>query len=129
MNANIWETPAEDWQHVVNLNLHGCLNGIRCVIPTMISANRPGCVVNTASGAGLMNVAENGGAPYCVAKFGVVLASEALQNDLKKARAPISTHVLCPALVATNFGANTVKTAEGFKDITNGFQRLITKGG
>lgn len=47
---NIWETDENSWKHTLDLNLHGCLNGIRTMIPAMLARKKPGCVVNTASG-------------------------------------------------------------------------------
>lgn len=47
-----------------------------------------------------------------MAKFGVVLLSEVLANDLRNSNAPISAHVLCPMTTNTNFGTNRIH-AEG----------------
>jgi len=111
VSASVWETPAKDWENTLGLNLHGVLNGIRCIIPAMIKGGKPGCIVNTSSGAGVTNLAM-AGAPYTVAKYGVRLLTETLSNDLRRAKVPISAHVLMPMMMATNFGANLLKTEE-----------------
>lgn len=109
VSATVWETPAQDWENTLGLNLHGVLNGIRCIIPAMIKGGKPGCIVNTSSGAGATNLA-GAGAPYTVAKFGVRLLTETLANDLRRVKAPISAHVLMPMMMATNFGVNLLQT-------------------
>merc|ERR1719171_3439629 len=95
----------------MDLNLTGCLHGIRSITPMMLQAKTPGCIVNTASVGGLLNPG-GGGLPYVVAKHGVTLVTESLANDLRRAQASITAHVLCPNRVATNFGTNMAKTAD-----------------
>ena len=87
-------------------------------------------IVNTASLAGLVNAADlGGGSPYIAAKFGVTLISEALANDLRRAKANVSAHVLCPMATATNFGNSALKTDGAGKDIGGGLQKMVTRVG
>ena len=131
-NMNLWETPDDDWQHTLDLNLHGVLHGIREIVPRMLASatvDEPACVVNTASVGGLVNMSERGGAPYGLAKWGVTFLTETLASDLRRAKAPISAHVLCPMAVASNFGNNMVKTSDAKKDPKAGFQRMLERAG
>ena len=111
----IWDIPDDDWQKTLNVNLHGCLNGIRAILPAMVAQKSPGIVVSTASGAGMINMANGGGASYGTAKAGVILAMECCFADLRKVKAPIAAHVLMPMLTNTNIGVNSI-LVDGYKD-------------
>lgn len=84
-----WELSRKDWE---------C--GVRAFVPRMIAGGEAGHIVNTASVAGLVSGAV--GAPYTVAKFGVVALSEHLYFELGRARHNIGVSVLCPGFVNTN---------------------------
>jgi NAD(P)-dependent dehydrogenase (short-subunit alcohol dehydrogenase family) len=91
------ETTLEQWQRVLGVNLMGVVHGIHYFIPRMLRQGRPGHVVNTASLAGLVPVAEL--APYCTSKHAVVGLSESLNAEL----APRGIHVsaVCPGFINT----------------------------
>jgi len=96
----IWQTPAADWDRLLEVNLNGVLHGIRAFVPGMIRHNEPAHIVNTASLAGLVPLP--GAAAYGVSKRAVIALSEALRLELLQANAPIGVSVLCPAAVATS---------------------------
>lgn len=91
------ETTLEDWQKVIAVNLMGVVHGIHAFVPRMLAQGRPGHIVNTASMAGLVAVAEM--APYAASKHAVVGLSESLNAEL----APRGIHVtaLCPGVINT----------------------------
>jgi NAD(P)-dependent dehydrogenase (short-subunit alcohol dehydrogenase family) len=91
MNYEVW-----DW--VMGINVNGVINGIQTFVPRMIEAGNSGHVVNTASGAGLVNAGS--GFLYTTSKYAVVGLSESLRTEL--ARHQIGVSVLCPGPVATN---------------------------
>jgi NAD(P)-dependent dehydrogenase (short-subunit alcohol dehydrogenase family) len=92
------ETTLEEWQRVLAVNLMGVVHGIHCFVPRMLRQGRPAHIVNTASLAGLVPVAEL--APYCTSKHAVVGLSESLNAEL----APRGIHVsaVCPGFVNTS---------------------------
>ena len=95
-----WESPLEEWQWVIGVNLWGVINGVRAFVPRMLKGGDEGHLVNTASVAGL--IAGAGGVSYTTTKFGVVGYSEALYHELAVASAgKIGVSVLCPALTNT----------------------------
>jgi NAD(P)-dependent dehydrogenase (short-subunit alcohol dehydrogenase family) len=102
----IWGSLAEathrDWQWVLGVNLWGVIHGLEAFLPRMISGNRRGHVVNTASMAGL--VATRGLGIYNTSKYAVVGLSETLAKDL--APHGIGVSVLCPMGVATRIRAS-----------------------
>ena len=93
----VQETSLEEWQRVLAVNLMGVVHGIHAFVPRMLGQGRPGHVVNTASMAGLVAVAEM--APYCTSKHAVVGLSESLNAELS----PRGIHVtaLCPGIIDT----------------------------
>lgn len=95
-----WELSLDDWRWVIDVDLWSVINGVRSFVPRMIAGGEEAHIVNTASVAGLLSGAV--GAPYTVAKFGVVALTESLYFELKRAGHPIGASVLCPGFVATN---------------------------
>jgi NAD(P)-dependent dehydrogenase (short-subunit alcohol dehydrogenase family) len=91
------ETTLEEWQRVLGVNLMGVVHGIHYFVPRMLRQGRPGHVVNTASMAGLVALAEM--APYCTSKHAVVGMSESLNAEL----GPRGIHVsaICPGFINT----------------------------
>ncbi len=93
-----WDTPLEDWEWTLGVNLWGAIHGVRTFVPRLV-AQGEGHVVNTASIAGLL--AGGVGAPYNVSKFGVVALSEHLYLSLLDLAPDVGVSVLCPGWVNT----------------------------
>lgn len=93
----IEDTPLEDWQKVLDVNLFGVINGLHAFVPKMIGQGGSAHIVNTASMAGLQ--ASAGMAPYCTSKFGVVGMSISLDAELKEKG--IRVTALCPGVINT----------------------------
>lgn len=91
------ETGPELWDRVVEINLTGVYNGVRCFLEGMRAAGA-GHIVSTSSMAGLLGSAPML-APYSASKFGVVGFSEALRAEF--AEYGIGVSVLCPGGVRT----------------------------
>ena len=90
-------TTLAEWQRVIAVNLMGVIHGIHFFVPRMLEQGRPSHVVNTASLAGLVAVAEM--APYATSKHAVVGLSESLNAELS----PRGIHVsaICPGFINT----------------------------
>ncbi|MCV7088834.1 SDR family oxidoreductase [Mycobacterium interjectum] len=86
----------DDWNDVLDVNLHGVVHGIQAVYPVMIRQGA-GHIVNTASMAGLL--ASPGAVSYTAAKHAVVAISRALR--LEAERHGVSVSVLCPGAIRT----------------------------
>lgn len=93
----------DGWDRMLGINLHGVVNGIQTFVPRMLAEGRRGYVVNTSSGAGIVEA--NTGYLYTTSKFAVVGLSEALHREL--APFGIGVSVLCPGRVATDIVRNT----------------------
>jgi NAD(P)-dependent dehydrogenase (short-subunit alcohol dehydrogenase family) len=90
----------EDWTWVLGVNLWGVIHGVHAFLPILKANKEGGHIVNTASLAGLIGLAELG--PYCVSKHGVVALTETLAQELAQEGSKVGASVLCPGTVATN---------------------------
>jgi NAD(P)-dependent dehydrogenase (short-subunit alcohol dehydrogenase family) len=91
------QTSLEEWQRVLAVNLMGVVHGIHYFVPRMLDQGRPAHIVNTASLAGLVPVAEL--APYCTSKHAVVGLSESLNAELSSRGIHVSA--VCPGFINT----------------------------
>ena len=89
--------PVEEWERVLDINLHSHIWAVRKLLPHMLERGS-GRLVHTASSAGTIGFAML--IPYCVTKFGVVGLCESLASYV--ADRGVGVHVVCPLLVNTN---------------------------
>jgi len=101
----------EDWKRMIDVNIHGVLNGIASVLPGFVS-RKTGHVVNVASvGAHLV---VPGGAVYCATKYAVWAISEGLRQEHDDVRCT----VICPGVTDTELGhdISVPEIAEGLRE-------------
>lgn len=101
----------EEWTRMIDVNIHGVLNGIAAVLPRFV-AQRAGHVINVASiGAHLVVPT---GAVYCATKYAVWAITEGLRQEHDDIRAT----VISPGVVATELGNDITdpQVAEALKD-------------
>jgi 3-hydroxy acid dehydrogenase / malonic semialdehyde reductase len=87
-----------DWETMLNTNVHGLLYVTRAVLPFMI-AQKKGHIVNMGSVAG-KDVYENGNG-YCASKFAVDALNKAMRIDLLKHNIKVTG--INPGAVETEF--------------------------
>ena len=101
----IWESTEKDLKWMLAVNVEGVANGVRSFTPRMLAAaatdaSYEGCIVNTASMAGLVTAPGMG--IYSVSKHAVIAISELLYHDLDLVGSQVTAAVLCPSYVTTN---------------------------
>jgi NAD(P)-dependent dehydrogenase (short-subunit alcohol dehydrogenase family) len=106
MFAPISKTTIDDWEWVLGIDLWGPIYGIKVFLP-LIEQQDEGHINSTSSVAGL--VAGGAAGPYNVAKHGVVALMATLERELRAARSPVRTSVLCPGAVNTEIGRNSME--------------------
>ncbi len=94
-NAPLWDVPAREFNAVVDINVKGVANVIRCFVPEMVQRKR-GVIVNFSSGWGRSVDAEV--APYCATKWAIEGLTLALAAELPSTMAAIP---LNPGIVNT----------------------------
>ena len=95
--GRVLDTPPEDWKWVVDVNLHGVVNGCQAFLPGMIAHGDKAHVINLASASAY--IGSPGIGAYSVTKHGVLGRSEVLDAELQATAVQI--HVLCPGFVPT----------------------------
>jgi 3-hydroxy acid dehydrogenase / malonic semialdehyde reductase len=108
----------DDWEAMLNTNVHGLLYVSRAVIPFMIN-NKKGHIVNMGSVAG-KEVYENGNV-YCASKFAVDALSRSMRIDLLKHGIRVTG--VHPGAVETEFSlvrfkGDTSKAAAAYEGYT-----------
>ena len=93
MFAPISKTSIDDWEWILGIDLWGPIYGIKVFLP-LIEQQDEGHINSTSSVAGL--VAGGAAGPYNVAKHGVVALMATLERELRAAKSPVRTSVLCP---------------------------------
>lgn len=108
----------EEWTRMIDVNIHGVLNGIAAVLPRFI-AQRDGHVINVASiGAHLVVPT---GAVYCATKYAVWAITEGLRQEHDDIRAT----VISPGVVATELG-NDITDPQVADALKNWRQKSLT---
>lgn len=74
------ETPIEDWESLLDINLRTAFLISRAIVPILIRSGG-GAIVHVSGRAGLTGF--GGGAGYCAAKAGVIRLTESLSAELK----------------------------------------------
>ena len=96
VGGEVRDCAIDDWRRVLDVNLHGVINGIDSAYPIMVRQGF-GHIINTASIEGLLPFP--GSASYVASKFGVVGLSNALRIEGEDLGVKVS--VVCPGYVKT----------------------------
>lgn len=92
------DTPLEEWNTILQVNLTGVFLANRAVLPAMIR-QREGDIVNISSTSGRQGRAFDG--PYSASKFGIIGLSESLAEEV--AAQNIRVQTILPDAVQTPF--------------------------
>ncbi len=103
LGATFLETPLEDWDWILPINVMGVVHGCHIFVPAMVKRGSGGHVVNLSSAAGYF--ANPSLAAYSATKFAVRGLSEALRTELRPAG--IGVTAVCPGLINTPITRNS----------------------
>lgn len=98
----LWDTPVENWDRLVDINVNGVFYGIRAFLPRMIAADTPSWVWNLSSIGGVAVVPLQ--APYIMSKHAVLALTECLRLEVELAGHADRIHVqaVLPGAVKSN---------------------------
>jgi NAD(P)-dependent dehydrogenase (short-subunit alcohol dehydrogenase family) len=91
----VLDTAVDEWDRTMAVNLRAIFLLSRMLMPELRA--RRGCIVSTASTAGLRAQHENG--PYCTAKSGVIMFTQALAQEVR--RDGVRVNCICPGAIDT----------------------------
>ena len=96
--------PADDFDHLIDINVKGVANVLRDFLPAMVSRGA-GVVVNFSSGWGRSTSAEV--APYCASKWAIEGLTLALAQELPPGMAavPLNPGIIDTDMLRSAFGA------------------------
>ncbi len=98
----IWETPLDNLEWLMGVNVWGVVYGLHAFTPIMLAQAPADCyIINTASIAGLLTGGDYG--LYNASKHAVVSISETAHLALAQRNANVKISVLCPGFVNTRF--------------------------
>jgi NAD(P)-dependent dehydrogenase (short-subunit alcohol dehydrogenase family) len=103
LGAGFLETPLEDWDWILPINVMGVVHGCHLFVPPMVRRGQGGHVVNLSSAAGFF--ANPSLAAYSTTKFAVLGLSEALRVELRPMG--IGVTAVCPGLINTPITRNS----------------------
>jgi len=103
------EQEPSEWERMLNVNIMGVLNGIRAVLPGMLS-RRHGTIINISSIAGRKTFPNH--AAYCGTKFAVHAISENLRQEV--AMQDVRVITIAPGAAETELLSHT--TDQAIKD-------------
>ncbi|THA70866.1 SDR family oxidoreductase [Streptomyces sp. A0642] len=98
ISGSFLETTAEEWRHVLDVNLWGVIHGCRLFGKQMADRGQGGHIVNTASAAAYQP--SRALPAYSTSKAAVLMLSECLRAEL--AGKSIGVSAICPGIVNTN---------------------------
>lgn len=105
------DTPAEQFDRVLDVNLGGVVNGCRAFARRLVERGTGGHIVNVASAAAYAPL--KGLNAYCTSKAAVYMFSDCLRAELSSAGVGLTT--ICPGPVNTNIVAATEMIAPAGK--------------
>ncbi|MGW2859901.1 SDR family oxidoreductase [Streptomyces sp. NPDC001205] len=103
LSGSFFDTTAEDWKKVLDVNLWGVIHGCRIFGRQMAERGQGGHIVNTASAAAYQP--SRALPAYSTSKAAVLMLSECLRAEL--AGRGIGVSAICPGLVNTNITSTT----------------------
>lgn len=104
-NAPLWETSAEEFSRIVDINIKGPAAMMRHLLPAMLKRGG-GVIVNFSSGWGRCTAADV--APYCATKYAIEGLSMATAQDTggKVAVIPMNPGIIDTDMLRSTFGGS-----------------------
>jgi NADP-dependent 3-hydroxy acid dehydrogenase YdfG len=108
----LWDTPVENWNRLVDININGVFYGIRAFLPHMIAADTPSWLWNLSSIGGVAAVPLQ--TPYIMSKHAVLALTECLRLEVELVGHADRIHV--QAVLPGAVKSNIFESAGGVED-------------
>ncbi len=118
------DTPAEQFDRVLDVNLGGVVNGCRAFARRLVERGTGGHIVNVASMAAYAPLGSL--SAYCTSKAAVYMFSDCLRAELDAAGVGLTT--VCPGVINTNIlSATAFHAPEGKRTVVPGRRAQLEK--
>ena len=118
------DTPRDQWDRVLEVNLGGVVNGCRAFAPRLVERGGGGHIVNIASMASYAPLQSLNA--YCTSKAAVYMFSDCLRAELDSAGIMLTT--ICPSTVNTNIiGSTRFNAPDGLDDVVDTRREQLQK--
>lgn len=118
------DTPAEQFDRVLDVNLGGVVNGCRAFARRLVERGTGGHIVNVASMAAYAPLGSLNA--YCTSKAAVYMFSDCLRAELAAAGVGLTT--VCPGVINTNIvSATAIHAPEGKRTAVPGRRAQLEK--
>lgn len=109
----LWDTPVENWNRVVDVNVNGVFHGVRAFLPGMLESPEQSWVWNLSSIGGVAAVPLQ--APYIMSKHAVLALTECLRLEVELAGHDHHVHVqaVLPGAVVSNIFESAGGVSDG----------------
>ncbi|MBJ6138461.1 SDR family NAD(P)-dependent oxidoreductase [Marinobacter litoralis] len=104
MGGTVEDTPLEDYEWILNINLWGVIYGTKAFLPYIKSSGEEGHVVNISSVFGLFSQPTQ--SAYNTSKFAVRGFTESLRQELDMEKGSVSASCVHPGGIKTNIVKN-----------------------
>ncbi|MGV0835328.1 SDR family oxidoreductase [Mycolicibacterium thermoresistibile] len=122
--GRLLDTPREQWDRVLDVNLGGVVNGCRAFARRLVDRGIGGYIVNIASMASYAPLQSLNA--YCTSKAAVYMFSDCLRAELDSEGIMLTT--VCPSTVNTGIVGSTQFSAPGgLDDAVDGRRRQLEK--
>lgn len=108
----LWETPVDNWNRLLDINISGVFHGIRAFVPWMLKTDTPAWVWNLSSIGGVAAAPLQ--APYIMSKHAVLALTECLRQEVELAGH--SDHIHVQAVLPGAVVSNIFESAGGVTD-------------
>jgi NADP-dependent 3-hydroxy acid dehydrogenase YdfG len=121
----LWDTPVDNWNRLVEININGVFHGIRSFVPRMVaSRSEPASYVLNLSSVGGVGAAPLQ-APYIMSKHAVLSITECLHLELTLVGASVRAAAVLPGIVTSDIFQSARSVAEGDVAAAEGQRRAM----
>jgi NADP-dependent 3-hydroxy acid dehydrogenase YdfG len=121
----LWDTPVENWNRLIEININGVFHGIRSFVPSMLDrGDGPASYVLNLSSVGGVGAAALQ-APYIMSKHAVLSITECLYLEIQAVEAKVRVAAVLPGIVTSNIFQSARSVDDGDKDAAENHRRSM----
>jgi len=121
----LWDTPVENWNRLVEININGVFHGIRSFVPRMLGrGDGPARYLLNLSSVGGVGAAALQ-APYIMSKHAVLSITECLYLEILAVGANLRVAAVLPGIVTSNIFQSARSVDDGDVEAAEGHRQSM----